>query len=252
MSELAELVWFYTRGGERMGPVTFDELKIKAGEGGLNPRLDMAWTQGMETWTPLGEIEGLFERRTAPEPQESLAPAADPYRPPQSEDLSSLVGKDSGWPGARRRSFIFMCLIFPFTWGLGSAPVTVFLGEKLGPQISQIAVPVTQLVPFIVSLVYGLKRLVNLGMSRWWYLGQFVPILNFWVGYRCFACPAGYAVHKKLDEAGVFLAIVYWLVFALVILSLGALVAVYTGALGTPELQRQIQDELRNATAPSP
>jgi hypothetical protein len=50
----------------------------------------------------------------------------------------------------------------------------------------------------------------------------------------------------------VFLAIVYWLVFALVILSLGALVAVYAGALGAPELQRQIQDELRNATAPSP
>ena len=145
-----------------------------------------------------------------------------------------------------------MCLIFPCVWGVGFGAATVFLSEKLGPQISQVALPLAQLVPLIVSVVYGLKRLVNLGMSRWWYLGHFVPILNFWVGYRSFACPAGYAVHKKLDGAGVFLAIVYWLIFAVVILAIAALVALFTGVIGTPELQRQIQDELRTAAAPSP
>lgn len=252
MSEFPQAAWFYTREGEKIGPVTFSELKIKASEGALNPRLDMAWSQGMETWQPLGEIEGLFERRTAPEPQESLAPPADPYRPPQEAASQSLLGKDSGWPGARRRSFIFMCLIFPFVWSAGIAAGSGFLSELLGPQISQVALPVLSLVPLVVGLIFGLQRFPNLGMSRWWYLGNFVPLLNFWVGFRCFACPAGYAVHKKLDGAGVFLAIIYWLAVASLILVFAALVALLAGALGTPELRQQIQDALRAASASTP
>ena len=35
--------WFYTREGERFGPVTFTDLQAAAGSGQLNPRLDMAW-----------------------------------------------------------------------------------------------------------------------------------------------------------------------------------------------------------------
>jgi hypothetical protein len=252
MSELSQTAWFYTREGEKNGPVTFTELKVKASEGTLNPRLDMAWSQGMETWLPLGEIEGLFERRTAPEPQESLAPPADPYRPPQQGASESLVGKDTGWPGARRRSFIFVCLIFPFGWSAGVAAGSAFLNAQLGPQIMQVAQPLANIVPMIVSLVFSLKRLVNLGMSRWWYLGNFVPFLNFWVGFRCFACPAGYAIHKKLDGAGVFLAIFYWLAVGIVILVFAVIVALLAGAIGTPELQQQIRDAMRTVTAPPP
>jgi len=252
MSELSQPAWFYTREGEKTGPVTFSELKIKATEGTLNPRLDMAWSQGMETWLPLGEIEGLFERRTAPDPQDNPAPPADPYRSPQQGASASLVGKDTGWPGARRRSFIFMCLVFPVGWGLGLAAGKTFLSEQLGPQIALVALPLANLLPLIAGLIFSLKRLVNLGMSRWWYLGNFVPFLNFWVGFRCFACPAGYAFHKKLDGAGVFLAILYWLAVGMVILVFAALVALFAGALGTPELQQQIREALPTATAPKP
>ena len=66
-----------------------------------------------------------------------------------------------------------------------------------------------------------------------------MPILNFWVGYRCFACPAGYAYHKKLDGVGIFLAIVYWLMIAVVLLAVAAVIAVLLGAVGSPELQQQ-------------
>jgi hypothetical protein len=47
-------------------------------------------------------------------------------------------------------------------------------------------------------------------MSRWWYLAVFAPILNLWLGYRCVACPPGYAYYKKMDAAGIGLAILYW------------------------------------------
>ncbi len=143
-----------------------------------------------------------------------------------------------------------MCLIFPFGWSAGIAAGSVFLNERLGPQIMQVALPLANVVPFIVSLVFSLKRLVNLGMSRWWYLGNLVPFLNFWVGFRCFACPAGYAIHKKLDGVGIFLAIIYWLAVAVAILALAVMVALLAGAIGTPEIQQQIRDALRTATAP--
>ena len=54
-----------------------------------------------------------------------------------------------------------------------------------------------------------LRRLTNLGMSRWWCLTALVPVANLWLGYRCYACPTGYAYHKKLDVAGIILAILY-------------------------------------------
>jgi hypothetical protein len=62
-------------------------------------------------------------------------------------------------------------------------------------------------------------------MSRLWCLAVFAPFLNLWVGYRCFACPAGYAYQKKLDPPGIALAVIYWIVMASA-LSLLAVVAV--------------------------
>ncbi len=88
-------------------------------------------------------------------------------------------------------------------------------------------------------------------MSRWWYLANFVPLLNIWVGYRCFACPAGYAYHKKLDGAGIFLAIIYWLLVAIGVLVVAAGIALLFGAIGTPEMRQQIQDALSAHPAPT-
>ena len=252
MNDTPQDAWFYSREGERIGPVTFADLQIKASEAALNPRLDMVWTHGMAEWKSAGEIEGLFERRNAPAPTESLAPAADPYSPPQQESPENFMAKEGEWPGARRRSFLIATLIFPFVWAFGFAAAAPFLGGRFGPEIMGFAAIGMNFIPFIVGLYFGLQRLVNLGMSRWWYLGNFVPILNFWVGYRCFACPAGYAYHKKLDGAGVFLAIVYWLLIAIVLLAVAAVIALMLGVVGTPEIQEQVREAIRAANAPKP
>ena len=115
-----------------------------------------------------------------------------------------------------------------------------------------IAVIVLPLVPVPVCIYFGVKRLLNVGMSGWWWFGNFVPILNFWVGYRCFACPAGYAYHKKLDGIGVFLAIVYWLLILLVIVAVLTVVALLFGMIGSPEVQEKIRDAIQQGMQHAP
>jgi hypothetical protein len=101
--------------------------------------------------------------------------------------------------------------------------------------------PVAAFVPLVVLAYFGLIRLLNLGMNRWWYLAIFVPILNLWVGYRCFACPAGYAYHKKMDGPGIALAILYSLTILLSVL----IVAVFYGAIDSPALQKLLGEAIR-------
>ena len=248
-------IWFYSRDGEKHGPVSFTHLQAKAKEASLNPRLDMVWTKGMDEWKLAGDIEGLFKRRAAPEPPEipSLAPTADsPYQPPQEESVEEQMVRQGGWLGARRRSYLLLTVVFPFLWSIAIAGGAAFLTTEFGPEIMKFAMPGLSLVPLLVIVYIALGRLVNLGMSRWWYLGNFVPFLNLWVGYRCFACPAGYAFHKKLDGAGIFLAIVYWLLWFVILGAIIAVIAVLNGSLGMPELQRQLQEMIRAATAPKP
>ena len=245
MSELPQEVWFYTREGARIGPVGFDALLAEARQGALNPRFDMVWTSGMAEWQPAGQIKGLFEQRTPPALPESLAPAADPYTPPQLETVEESMSRLEEWRGARRRSFLFATLVFPVLWSLVFAISADFLTRQFGPVIMGSIGGWVALVPVLVGVYYGLMRLVNLGMSRWWYLGNFVPLLNLWVGYRCFACPAGYAYHKQLDGVGVMLAIFYWLLMVACIIACVAIVAVLLGAVDSPALQAQLLELLR-------
>ena len=228
-----------------MGPVTFAELRIQVEETLLNPRLDMVWTQGMAEWKPAGEIEGLFAKRPPPIPQESLAPPTDPYAPPKLDSVADMMSRIVDWPGARRRGFLMATILFPLVWHGIVILSTGFLTQQFGAEIMGIIGIGAAFVPLLVGIYFGLMRLVNLGMSRWWYLANFVPILNLWVGYRCFACPAGYAYHKKLDGVGVVLAILYWLLVVVVILAIIAAVALMFGALGNPELQEQLLDAMR-------
>ena len=238
--------WFYSREGERIGPVTFSELLIKAKESALNPRLDMVWTQGMAEWKPAGEIEGLFERRAAPEPQESLAPAATNMREEPDDDVvSAHMSGERDWPGARRRGFLFSIFIFPLAWTAAMGFGTPFLQKQFGDQLTGVITVGAAFVPLLVFLYFSIQRFANLGMSRLWFLGHFVPILNFWTGYRSFACPAGYAYHKKLDGIGIFLAILYWLWVLLWVLLVVGTLAILLGAAGSPEIQEKLQELMR-------
>ncbi len=51
--------WYYARGGQQSGPVTFEQLGELARSGGLHPK-DLVWTSTMKDWTPAGQVPGLF------------------------------------------------------------------------------------------------------------------------------------------------------------------------------------------------
>lgn len=245
MNDMPQDAWFYTREGERIGPITFSDLQIKAKESGLNPRLDMVWTQGMAEWKPAGEIDGLFERRNAPEPPESLAPIAEPNHTQEPDYVAEAMSGESGWPGARRRGYLFSIFIFPLLWYIVLGMSAALIEKQFGGELMKVITLIATFVPMVVLVYFAIQRFANLGMSRWWFLAHLVPILNIWTSYRCFACPAGYAYHKKLDGIGVFLAIVYWLSLVLLVLSIAAIVAVLVGAAGSPEYREQIQELIR-------
>ncbi len=231
--------WFYTCEGDRLGPVSFEELRTIASNSTLDPRLDMVWRKSMDAWKPAGQIDGLFERSDVPvKSQESFAdPAATVH--PQPVARAPVVRKGP-WPGARRRSLLIVALIFPLAWHYALGAAGPLIIKQFGQIMSAKFLPLATYLPLLLLVWFGWKRLTNLGMSHFWCLAIFAPILNLWVGYRCLACPAGYAYHKKLDAPGIALAVAYWLIMLLLAMFLVSLAAPLVNAIKNPALQKQV------------
>jgi len=51
--------WYYTRNRQQNGPVSFEELKQIAANGGISPS-DMVWNPPMPDWIPASSVQGLF------------------------------------------------------------------------------------------------------------------------------------------------------------------------------------------------
>jgi len=240
VSESSKDAWFYSAKGERLGPVSMEQLRELAASGQLHPRLDMCWSQGMEQWIPAGEVEGLFETKRIEKPAETMAADASSVRQAkpvnklsESELESALQNAD--WPGSSRRVYLFVIWVLPFIMGGAVAGLSYLL---LDPEDSDSA-GILSLVSSAVSLVLlgafvfvSLQRLQNLGMSRWWFIGNFIPLLNLWVGYRSICCPAGYEFHRKLDGIGKVLAVLYWGMFILAIGFMVFIVLAFLGIVG--------------------
>ena len=238
----AKNCWFYTCEGERLGPVSFEELRAMTAHSSLDPRRDMIWKQGMDAWKPAGQIDGLFERtQVAVERNDAAALSSHPPQPSSRK----VLPPNAPWPGARRRSFLLVSLVLPVVWHYAQEAASPFLIKQFGAILMEKILPYTAFAPLGVLLHFGLKRLVNLGMSRWWCLAVFAPILNLWLGYRCFACPPGYAYHQKLDGWGIALAMSYWLIMLALVLVLAACVALLCGGIESPLLLRQLHSLLR-------
>lgn len=237
VSESQTDAWFYTSNGERLGPVAKDQLVELAASGVLNPRLDLCWTHGMEEWLPAGEIDGLYEKKRPSQNQESVSPDKNLPRHPQqlsklSEGELELELLHAKWPGASRRVYLFAIWVLPVLVGVAFGALSYFFFDPEDPadlEILTMGYGVVSLVLVLVMIYVSLLRFQNLGMSRWWFLGNFVPLLNLWVGHRSICCPAGYDFHRKLDGAGIFLAIVYW---GLIVLFLATVVLATLALLG--------------------
>ncbi|MBX9625228.1 MAG: GYF domain-containing protein [Gemmataceae bacterium] len=86
--------YYYSRDGERAGPVSVGELRRLIDDGEVG-REDLVWKEGMPDWTPAARVEGLLAPAAGPPPlprSRALAPAdlgPDVPRP----DYRSFVGR---------------------------------------------------------------------------------------------------------------------------------------------------------------
>jgi phage shock protein PspC (stress-responsive transcriptional regulator) len=72
---VADDQWFYTRNGQKNGPVAGSALKQLARVGQLSVA-DLVWREGMSEWAPASEVKGLF-----PESVVAVAPPPLPVSP---------------------------------------------------------------------------------------------------------------------------------------------------------------------------
>jgi GYF domain 2 len=80
--------WFYARGGQQNGPVTFEQLVDIASKGGLDAINDQVWNASMQNWTPAGQVPGIFSVLGIPDIP-AINPS-NPYAAPQSGWNDSL------------------------------------------------------------------------------------------------------------------------------------------------------------------
>jgi tetratricopeptide (TPR) repeat protein len=77
--------WYYSKDGERQGPVTPQQLKQLAASGDLQPT-DLIWKEGMDDWVQASKVKRLFSEKTG---REKMPPAVPlPARDEQREILS--------------------------------------------------------------------------------------------------------------------------------------------------------------------
>ncbi len=210
-----EKEWFVTHEGKQFGPVSIDDLRFEATRGQLNPRLDMVWKKDMDDWIPAGDLKGLFEKNEEAAIVEK-AQENPPEPPPRVEVSQKEKEKESRrirgkWEGTSRGTYLFVTLLLPLLLAGGIILAGNFLEGSLDDKTTFLISGGLILLYCVFALAVTLNRFPNLGMSRWWFLSLFVPPLNIWTNSRLFACPSGYASHRKLDGLGWFLAIIYWL-----------------------------------------
>lgn len=263
MDQQPEDAWFYSKGSSRHGPVTLEELQRRIDAAEVDASKDMVWQKGMTSWKPIREMQGVFRIPIAP--TQPSSPPAQPSPPPRhfnppSPDKSPTPGPVIGhptstsqppsrghsadWPGARRRSYLFAVIVLPVLWMILFPVATAGLASFLGQNITGLFGTLGMLVPIVLIIAYKLQRLSNLGMSRWWFLAGLVPVLNLWIDYRCIACPAGYAVHKKMDGVGIMLAILYWLLVLVMVASIAGMCILSFMLMTDSGFQNQLIDSL--------
>lgn len=109
---------------------------------------------------------------------------------------STNLGQSSDVRGLGRRGY----------WGAKCLVSFVFMGLQLAfydPAFA-IRIPVWTICT-VVFLWATVQRLVNLGFSKWWAVGLFVPVGNILLEVCCLVGPENYADRNGIDGLGAFL-----------------------------------------------
>jgi hypothetical protein len=134
--------WYYARGGQQNGPVTFQQLKDIARGGGLDPQSDLVWTSSMKDWSPAGSVEGLFPH--------SVTAAVETVTEPPATGAMPAAGPIGGEPFRAgecvRRAFGLVMKNFGVILlaGLASIGVSLLAGLVFGALDSALGWEMTQ------------------------------------------------------------------------------------------------------------
>ena len=130
--------WYYARGGQQNGPVSFETLVELARRGELDPLKDLVWTARMKDWVPAGQVREIFANQSAT----AVIPASEnpnPYAAPQS-----------AWAGPASSPVPALDEIVP-----GSEPIDVGACVKRGFNLAVRNIGMLLIIVLVYCLVTG-------------------------------------------------------------------------------------------------
>ncbi|MBK1790500.1 DUF4339 domain-containing protein [Persicirhabdus sediminis] len=249
-----EAEWYYARGDQQNGPVTLKALRNMFKRNQLNLDHDRVWHPKMPEWLLAGEVEEFqpdaMARAAAEEENETaiFEPSAASLRAASEADYAMGMIEFNTYGGLSRRWF--------YLWVIVLIPIievvpTFFMTESYYDGLSSI----TRWAAILLFVVVSGSRVRNLGMASGWWWCLLLPIVNIWMYYRCYCCPAGYEDSRQLDTAGKVLTTFYVLCNLLILAVLGMIffslgsegflesifdwLAMYEGDYYEPEYQDQ-------------
>lgn len=96
--------WYYARGGQRVGPLSFESL-LELARNGAFAASDLVWHATLPAWTPASEVPGLSEvsfPAPKPPPMAASPDPANPYAAPRSVWVDpAAAASDLGWTEIR-------------------------------------------------------------------------------------------------------------------------------------------------------
>jgi len=208
--------WLIARNGEQEGPVTAQQIATLVRSGSLDPAMTHCWREGMPDWIPL--VESGLLTTTAPAPVSAAAALNNPYMVTKRTIESPIIGA-LDYLGIGRVAYIVGTIIITIVFYALLVAVAFSMLKSGGDGAGAAGVGMFVLVLLMIAatMYIGVKRVQNLGMSGWAVLWSLVPFMNIWIGWRMFACPAGYEDHRTLDTAGKVITGIWIGLFALAI-----------------------------------
>lgn len=211
--------WFYSTGDKQQGPVTEVHFKSLIQNNVITPDT-LVWKEGMAEWLPLSALNIVIET-----PPPAVAETTDdsyvsdyneeyednPYAAPMTEPSyapGDIIHEHGVYEGITRLPYFIRTFIASIVFGV----LAVFLGFTSGEPSLGLFLLVF-IVFAIVIIRFAIQRIRNIGLSAWWLLLLFVPIVSNILSIGLMACPEGFAQERKMDTAGIVIAVIFGLIF---------------------------------------
>lgn len=171
--------WYYARGGQQSGPVTFEQLGSLARSGGLDATKDLVWTSTMKDWTAAGQVPGLFSAGSVVAGPPGVVAATPPPAAsslieiaPGSEPIDVIACVKRGFDLTKRQfgiillvGLVYFAVFVPLSMVLGIIQgITGAMTPRNTESISSVIAPLVMVVSQVVVQVFSM--FLALGMTR--------------------------------------------------------------------------------------